>query len=123
MTTNDKASDVLRDTAIHEKCEEDMKVLKKTLKLTRNILKETKRKNKILEKRLQRKIFKIFNEDQQIFLTYRNQRGATWSEQTISKALKLYVACGQKGYDEIRRQNLPYPSIRTLQHRIQGLKF
>jgi len=33
------------------------------------------------------------------------------------------VACGQKGYEELRRQNLPYPSIRTLQHHIQNLKF
>lgn len=46
-----------------------------------------------------------------------------WSENTINKSLKLYLACGAKGYDEIRRQNLPYPSIRTLQHRLQCLKF
>lgn len=65
----------------------------------------------------------IFNEDQMNFIAQTTQRGASWSAVTITKALKLYAACGQKGYDEVRRQNLPYPSIRTLQNRIQGLKF
>ncbi|XP_036140603.1 uncharacterized protein LOC118644901 [Monomorium pharaonis] len=52
-----------------------------------------------------------------------SHKGTSWSPDTITKALKLYAACGQKGYEEIHRQNLPYPSIRTLQSRIQGLKF
>lgn len=66
---------------------------------------------------------KIFREDQTNFIKNSTQRGASWSAETINKALRLYVACGRKGYEELRRQNLPYPSIRTLQHRIQDLKF
>lgn len=65
---------------------------------------------------------KVFNADQQKFMTNYNHRGSL-SAQTINKALKLYVACGRKGYEEVQRQNLPYPSIRTLQYRIQSLKF
>lgn len=65
---------------------------------------------------------KVFTKDQIKFLTNNTQRGASWSTETINKALKLYVACGQKGYEEMRRQNLPYPSIQTIQHHIQGLK-
>lgn len=65
----------------------------------------------------------VFNKDQRNFMIYKTQRGTSWSADTITKALKLYVACGQKGYEEVRRQNLSYPSIHTLQHRIQGLKF
>lgn len=59
---------------------------------------------------------KVFTEDQIKFIANNTQRGTSWSIQTINKALKLYVACGQKGYEEMRRQNLPYPSIRTIQH-------
>ncbi|XP_039310726.1 uncharacterized protein LOC105203368 isoform X2 [Solenopsis invicta] len=56
-------------------------------------------------------------------MTNYNHRGSLWSAQIINKALKLYVACGQKSYEKVQRQNLPYPSIRTLQYRIQSLKF
>lgn len=66
---------------------------------------------------------KVFNEDQVRFVSSGSHRGVSWSDNTINKGLRLYVACGQKGYEEIRRQNLPYPSIRTLQDRLHGLTF
>lgn len=65
----------------------------------------------------------VFNEDQLIFLRYGGHRGKEWSDHTINKGLKLYMACGAKGYEEIKKQGLPYPGIRTLQHRIHNLKF
>lgn len=84
-------------------------------------------KNRQLEKKLQQKsvtnLEKIFNKDQIQFLETNSTRGCAWSDDTISKSLKLYMACGTKGYEEIRSQNLPYPSIRTLQHRLRNLKF
>lgn len=64
----------------------------------------------------------VFNKDQRYFIAHGNHRGVSWSTNTITKALRLYVACGQKEYEEVRQQ-LPYPSIRCLRHRIQGLKF
>lgn len=33
------------------------------------------------------------------------------------------MACSTKGYEEIRKQGLAYPIIRTLQHQIKDLKF
>lgn len=68
---------------------------------------------------------KIFNKDQLNFITFGTQkgRGFSWCADTINKALRLYISCRQKGYEELRQQNLPYPSIRTLQYRIQNLKF
>lgn len=33
------------------------------------------------------------------------------------------MACGTKGYEEIHKQHLAYPSPRTLQHRTRHLKF
>ncbi|XP_025261910.1 uncharacterized protein LOC105250527 isoform X2 [Camponotus floridanus] len=99
------------------------------LKIARTFKKtlgKTKMKCNILKKRLRKSnaiLETVFNKDQRNFMIYNTQKGTSWSADTITKALKLYVACGQKGYEEVRRQNLPYPSIRTLQHRIQGLKF
>lgn len=99
----------------------DRKIRKLENALTRKI-----RECNILKKKLrQRNIHfeKVFNADQHNFMTKCHHRGSSWSTQTINKALKLYVACGRKGYEEVQRQNLPYPSIRTLQNRIQNLKF
>lgn len=66
---------------------------------------------------------KVFNDDQLQYLSVGSHRGVKWSHETITKALKLYMACGEKGYEELRKQNLPYPSIRTIQHRLRNLKF
>jgi hypothetical protein len=65
----------------------------------------------------------MFAEDQIHVLKYGNHRGKEWSDETIQKSLKLYMACGTKGYEELCRQNFPLPAIRTLQHRISSLKF
>lgn len=111
--------DKLRDTASNTISE------KEQIKYLQITLKKTLRQCSKLKKMLRQKnvnFEKIFTKDQIKFIANNTQRGSSWSIQTINKALKLYVACGQKGYEEIRRQNLPYPSIRTIQHHIQGLK-
>jgi hypothetical protein len=33
------------------------------------------------------------------------------------------MACGTSGYEEMLRQGLPFPSIRTIQRHIQNIKF
>jgi Mg2+ and Co2+ transporter CorA len=89
-------------------------------------LKTEQQRNRNLRKQLDKKDVtydKVFNEDQLKFLKIGTHRGFTWSDETMNKALKLYLACGTNGYEEIRKQNLPYPSVRTLQDRIQGFKF
>ena len=50
-------------------------------------------------------------------------RPQEWCNETIMKALKLKFACGERGYEELRRQNITLPRIRTLQMRLQGLQF
>ncbi|XP_018399468.1 PREDICTED: uncharacterized protein LOC108777155 [Cyphomyrmex costatus] len=92
--------------------------LKLNLKRAKRLCNQLKAK---LQKR-QANFDKVFNIDQRKCIARSSYRGISWSARTINKALKLYVACGQKGYEEICRQNLPYPSIRTLE-RIQHLKF
>lgn len=109
--------------------EETMKQLK-TIEELKTKLASTLRKCRRLEKQLIKRDLKdkdkmecIFNEDQIKFLEQNQMKGNTWSDQTITNALKLYMACGTKGYEEIRKQKLPYPSARTLQHRLRHLKF
>lgn len=63
----------------------------------------------------------IFTEDQIHIMKYGNHRAKEWSDKTIQRAFKLYMACGTKGYEELRRQNFPLPSVRTLQYRIENL--
>lgn len=65
----------------------------------------------------------IFNSDQIQYLKTGNARGQAWSADTMKNALKLYMACGTKGYEEIIRQNLPYPSVRTIHNRLRNIKF
>ncbi|XP_050302863.1 uncharacterized protein LOC126740738 isoform X2 [Anthonomus grandis grandis] len=64
----------------------------------------------------------LFNEDQ-IRALGKMIRGKSithtkWSDDTIATSLKLKLACGNKGYEEVLRQKFPYPSIRTLQRAI-----
>ncbi|XP_063911948.1 uncharacterized protein LOC135128801 [Zophobas morio] len=65
---------------------------------------------------------KVFSDAQLHYLEMGGHRGVEWSDESINKGLRLYMACGAKGYKEVKRQNLPYPSIRTLQHRIRAIK-
>lgn len=88
-------------------------------------IRKTAAQNRIIKKKFREtnaKLNAVLNKDQIYSITHDHHKGKSWSANTINKALKLYVACGQKGYEEVRQQ-LPYPSIRTLQSRIQGLKF
>lgn len=117
---HDKKFEVLRNTTCNSKdYENNIQSLQKALKSSRQECRRLKQKLQTRNINIE----KVFNKDQFHFLTCNTQRGAEWSDATLNKALKLYTACGQKGYEEVRRQNLPYPSIRTLQHRIQGFIF
>lgn len=112
--------EVLRDTAsikIYDK-EHIQRLqirLKKILRQCSLLKRKLRQRNKNLKK--------IFTKDQTNFIKNSTQRGASQSAETINKTLRLYVACGQKGHEELCRQNLPYPNIRTMQHRIHDLKF
>lgn len=64
-----------------------------------------------------------YNEDQINYVLHGNARGQIWSEDTMTRAIKLYLSCGKTGYEEIIRQNLPFPSIRIVQHRLRNNQF
>ncbi|XP_058801457.1 THAP domain-containing protein 5-like [Phymastichus coffea] len=59
----------------------------------------------------------LFTDDQirAIELRHTNPRSITaWSHKTMIKALKLKECCGTRGYEELLKQNMPLPSIRTI---------
>jgi hypothetical protein len=112
---------VILDLSINIEQEEDG-----LLKNLQNELRAAKAQIATLKKQivnLEEKFKVMFAEDQIHVLKYGNHRGKEWSDETIQKSLKLYMACGTKGYEELCRQNFPLPAIRTLQHRISSLKF
>jgi hypothetical protein len=64
----------------------------------------------------------LLNKDQVLCLKNGSMRGSKWSTQTLIKAYKINLTCGT-GYDVLREMSQPLPSQRTLQWRIEHLKF
>jgi hypothetical protein len=104
---------------------DDMKnvLIEKLRKRLRDALRRCSYYRKKLEQKNSTKLEQIFSDDQLKYLETGTCRGASWSDGSIQKGLRLYMACGTSGYEEIRKQGLPYPSIRTLQSRLSNLKF
>lgn len=44
-----------------------------------------------------------------------------WSN--VKRALQLKFSCGANGYEELLRQAVPLPSLRTLRRKLQDFKF
>jgi len=65
----------------------------------------------------------VFNIDQINALNRNSTKFMKWSNSTVMKALKLKFSCGNNGYEELLKQNIPLPSLRTLMRRLQNLKF
>jgi hypothetical protein len=69
----------------------------------------------------------LFNEDQVTMLKRRSEEKSykflKWSNKTIVNALRLKFSCSGSGYEELLRQKLPLPSVRTLQRKLQNLNF
>ncbi|XP_066592889.1 THAP domain-containing protein 1-like isoform X2 [Prorops nasuta] len=99
-------------------------------KLQLQIIKEKLRRARLNEKAMvkmkhQYQIFKtqiqkVFNEDQ--LKSLGNRRVRNWSNETIKKALHLHFSCGSTGYEELLRQGLPLPGLRTLRRKLQVMQ-
>lgn len=95
--------------------------------IARHDLKALKQKGKQDKNRLNyaallSKIRNIFTDDQIAVLKHK-RRVRTWSNESIKKALRLRFSCGITGYEELRRQNIPLPGLRTLRRRLEDFKF
>lgn len=73
-------------------------------------------------KKMENNLRSCFNMDQIYYLKHGNSRGHLWSDETMENAMKLYDLCGGRGYEEIKRQGLPFPSIRVIQFRRKNAK-
>lgn len=59
----------------------------------------------------------VFTENQIRVLELRHTNPksvSAWSHKTLIKAIKLKKECGARGYEELLKQNMPLPSIRTI---------
>lgn len=61
--------------------------------------------------------------DQVLNVGHPDSRGNRWSDKTVQKALQVRLACGTRGYELLKDEVLPLPSERTLQRRIEDVKF
>lgn len=66
---------------------------------------------------------RVFNDDQVEALERNSTRGMEWSNETIELGLKFKFSCGSTGYDLLLKNNIPLPSISTLNRRLENLKF
>jgi hypothetical protein len=114
--TND---DIFRRNAYVRRLEKQVARYKRKIILLRNQNKKLRtEQNKIKEN-----LPLLLNDDQKCSLSRQTMRGIKWSDATMMKAYKLRLACGTIGYDVLREIGQPLPTHRTLQRRIEHLKF
>lgn len=72
-------------------------------------------------------IFRIFNKDQVLAMQKKSIGKSTkfikWTDTTFLKALRIKFTCGVEGYREILKQGIPLPTEKTMQRRVQRIKF
>ncbi|KAH7958055.1 hypothetical protein HPB51_027960 [Rhipicephalus microplus] len=73
-------------------------------------------------KKLMLHLSSYINEDQFTSL-HRSPGGTVWSKEILTKALKIRLSCGSRGYDMVKELGQPLPSQRTLQRHIEHCKF
>ncbi|XP_067950344.1 uncharacterized protein [Watersipora subatra] len=72
--------------------------------------------------RLMEILSKMFTEDQVTALLRGYTRGILWSDESISRAIQLKVACGNSGYEALINLGIPLPCFSTIKKRISGLE-
>lgn len=110
-------------------------VMKRREELFNRLIRKSYRCGKILKKRLRQlreenriydklkiKLGEIFNEDQIKALTNQGVSCREWSDETIKRAVRLRLACGSAGYQQILDQNIPLPSERTLRRKMNNVE-
>lgn len=112
----------LRERAKANKFKNKLRIMRKRMKSIKAIEQQTSE-----QKRQFPLLLGIFNSDQVRALKRKQNKKSTklmkWSNDTITRSLRLKFSCGNNGYTELLNQGYPLPSIRTLQRRMQNLKF
>lgn len=91
--------------------------------LQRKLAAEKKRSSKLQQKleTQSEKMKKVFNEDQMDKMGRTSTRGCKWSDDSIKKGLKLRFACGTTGYEMLLAEDMPLPSIRSLNRKMEHI--
>ena len=105
-----------------ESQEKTLKLLqKKVSKLSSENLKLKQQNAKLaIDRKLERF---LFNDDQILAISRKSMAYTKWSNKTVETAIGFSFTCGTKGYENLLQVKFPYPSIRTLQRRLQNIKF
>ena len=101
--TSDNVYDV--PMPIDQKVVDEMKLKIRELEFANSELKQT--------------IKRVFNDDQMKKL---GGSSVEWSTDTVCEALKIRYACGESGYEYLRRKNYPLPAICIIDKYIGELK-
>jgi hypothetical protein len=104
---------------INSKSDERIVHYKRKIDALRQENKKIKTENSTLKEGLD----SFLNDDQKLSLGRQSMRGTKWSNETMMKAYKIRLACGSTGYEVVKELGQPLPSQRTLQRRIEHLKF
>ena len=104
---------------LYSKAENSRKLLKNRLRKLRDELKR-KKTDEVPQYCL---LKKVFNDDQIHALKRKSTKFMKWSKGTIEQALKLRIACGKNGYNELLKQSYPLPSLRTLRRNLLNISF
>lgn len=95
-----------------------MRKTMKTLRFTIHTLKHKDNNDKY-----KKALYSVFTDCQVKALFTKKRSVRTWSHKTIERALQLKFVCGNNGYEELIRQGIPLPSLRTLQRKVEDFKF
>ncbi|KAJ3640491.1 hypothetical protein Zmor_003785 [Zophobas morio] len=79
-------------------------------------------KSEVKDNKYFKLISQTFNPDQ-IYAMQLCMQFHRWSNETIAKALSLKFTCGNNGYQQLMKEKIPLPSLRTLSRRLEHLKF
>ncbi|KAM7293588.1 uncharacterized protein ISCGN_023199 [Ixodes scapularis] len=122
LQTVDPAMEDGHTPAVTEAClihEERIKELERKLqnseRLARKLQKD--KENLLRDPRM------LLADDQVQYIRRDGMLGEKWSDATVQMATKLRCACGNKGYMCINENVVPLPSVRTLQRKIEYVKF
>ncbi|XP_011858941.1 PREDICTED: uncharacterized protein LOC105556459 [Vollenhovia emeryi] len=76
-----------------------------------------------MQKRFSNALKNMFNDDQIKKLRCEYKRMPKWCNSTLVKAYQLKFSCGLSGYKELLKHGFPLPSLRTLNRKLENLKF
>ena len=108
------------------KCEKEIKALREKLRQKDLQLRKANKRITSLTKKLDNlttKLYCVFNQDQLDMMAKKYVKKGKWTQETVQKSLQFKFMCGRKGYKFMLKQGFPLPSIRTLQRRIENIKF